>query len=103
MRGYRAKKAVVVDMTLNTITLKIEGGEKQKVKSRMFDLLLGTRCQVTIDSRTGRIREVIKEGVHSTRWPIMEETEAIPMDEYEESMCAQELDYLEMRDFEDWE
>lgn len=103
MRVYRAKRAVVVNMTLNTITLQIEGGSKQKIRSKLYELLLGDRCQVTIDARSGKIREVMKEGAHSVKWD--EPMEEVPaLDEYEKDLSAQELNHLEsVETFEDWE
>lgn len=90
-------------MTLTTVTLKIEGGSKQKIKSKLYDLLLGDRCQVTIDARNGKIREVIKEGTHSIKWDEPEE-KPIASDAYEDALSAQELNHLEsVETLEDWE
>jgi hypothetical protein len=64
MHVYRTRKAVVVGSTLNTATLKIQGGTRQTIKTGMFDFLLGDICQVSIDSRTGKIVKAIKEDTY---------------------------------------
>lgn len=54
----------MVGSTLNTATLKIKGGTRQTIKTGMFDFLLGDICQVSIDSRTGKIVKAIKEDTY---------------------------------------